>query len=150
MVPPQLQFDFLPRRRIRWFRPALVLLTLMAVGGFGTLLARQHAELLRTRDELSALEQKVANRKTPVPRAASAPWEAQAAKDAGLFELPVDARLLELERCVTGGMSMTGFRFDAPSGVASTEVQSVSAEQITELMDCLNQGTKTNGAVRVD
>ncbi|MCD2345034.1 hypothetical protein LRH25_32485 [Ideonella azotifigens] len=135
-----LQFDFLPRRRLKGLRPALALLTLAVVGGFGMLLTRQHAELQRLQEALLTAEQSVSRKAAPAARGASAPWEVNAVRDGELLQLPVEARLLELERCVVNGMSLASFRFDAASNSASAEVVAIHQSQATQLTQCLNQG----------
>ncbi|MCD2345042.1 hypothetical protein LRH25_32525 [Ideonella azotifigens] len=139
MRPPALQFDFSPRRRLRWLPPALALAALLVLSTGGLLLKRE-AGLRRFQDELLAAEQGSARKAAPARGRASEPWEANAVRDGALLQLPVEARLLELERCVVNGMSLASVRFDAASQGVSAEVRAVTQTQATELTQCLNQG----------
>lgn len=128
-----LQFDLRPRRARRAWRLVAAAAAGLALGGLAWQATLRQAEQEERERQAAAEAARSAQR--PAPRAA---WEAAAEEDGRLFDLTVDARLLEMERCTDDRMTVERFVHSAPDDTTSMELRVPDGRAIDELLQCLH------------
>jgi len=141
MPPPPLRFDLLPRHPRRGLKPALVGLIVAAMAAVAVWLQPRQAELADLRDAIDqARAQQQAAHSPASPTVPPAAWQTAAAQDGRLFALALEPRLLEIERCADARATVTRIVHDELVGVTSIELALTSADDVAELVSCLNTG----------
>jgi hypothetical protein len=107
----------------------------------------RHAEMARLHADIEAAA-------AQAPPAASAParatpWQAAADQDGALFELPLEPRLLEIERCTDGKTVVTRIVHDATARTTSLELTTADSDAVRGLLECLNQSVQGKPAWRL-
>jgi hypothetical protein len=147
MLPP-LQFDLRPRAGRPVLRIALVAIVVVGVAAAVLWLRPQHAELTQLRAATDAAAGQAA------PTAPSAPgrpssWQAAADQDGALFDLPLEPRLLEIERCTDAKTVVTRIVHDATAHSTSLELITAEPDAVRALLECLNQSVQTQQTWRL-
>jgi hypothetical protein len=140
MLPTALRFDLRPRATRRGLRLLLLALVAGVAAGAAIWLVPRQAELGRLR--LASVELVAAAKGGPAASSASlrpAAWEAAADKDGGLFALPAEPRLLEIERCTDARSIVTRIVHDAAERATSLELSVTEPDALRELLGCLNE-----------
>lgn len=138
MVPPPLQYEFLPRRRLPWLRPALAAAVTLCVALVAAWWWSQEQDLSLLRRQADAARMAGALPASASDRAGQASWQVTAQQDQSLFDLPLDARLLEIERCTNPNTIVTRFAHDAATGSTTVELLVNDTTLVTQLLGCLN------------
>lgn len=150
MPPPPLQFDFLPRRRRRGSKAALLGLLLVAVAAVAAWLQPRQAELAKLHQAVDqARPQQQPAAPTSTPAAQPAAWKAAAEQDGRLFALALEPRLLEIERCTDARATVTRIAHDEAAGATSVELATTASDGVVELVGCLNTGAEHGHAWRL-
>ena len=139
-MPPSLQFDLRPRVARSTLRIALAALMVGAAVALVLWFAPRQAELARLRAATQAAA-------VPTALAVSAParltpWQAAADQDEALFSLPLEPRLLEIERCTDAKTVVTRIVHDASARSTSPELSTPEPEAVRALLECLNQSVQ--------
>jgi len=141
MPPPPLRFDLLPRRPRRGLKPALFGLVVAAMAAVAVWLQPRQAELADLRDAINqARVQQQAALSSASPTVPPAAWQTAAVQDGRLFALALEPRLLEIERCADARATVTRIVHDELAGIASIELVTAAADDVAELVSCLNTG----------
>lgn len=138
MPPPSLQLEFLPRRRRPWVSVAVTTVALLAAGAFAAWAWSQQMALGQLQRQVDAAQGPAApglSRSAPQP---AMPWQTAAQQDQRLFSLPLEARLLEIERCTDDRTVATRLVHDANADATQLELKVSDAARLPELVECLN------------
>ena len=140
MLPPALRFDLRPRRSRLGLR--LLAIAALAVAGAAAALCLTARQSELDRLALSTTQVREAAARLAPPAASASPpatWQAGAQQDAGLFALPADPRLLEIERCTDAKTVVTRIVHDAAAPGTSLELSVSDPQAVRGLLECLNQ-----------
>lgn len=145
MPPAPLQFELLPRRRKPWLRPLSVGLLVFAGGVAAIWLWPRQLRLAELQTQLDAMQASTSMpANAPAPRAPAA-WMAAAEQEQALFALPLEPRLLEIERCTEGLGVVTRIVHDGSSGATTVELNLPDPARIPALLECFNTGAEPGG-----
>ena len=137
-----LQLEFLSRRP----RPVMRLVVMASLVGLacaiGIWLWLREAAIRDVELRVDQASQSLQALQAPRPGAPTPAWQTESDKALRQFDLTLEQRLLEIERCAEPPTQVTRITHDEQAPATVVEMKTTQPDKLTVLLECLNGSTR--------